>query len=91
MPNQDHQRLHLLEALELRKALNTQIAELKADLVKSTYQTVIYKEGRDIVEENQVPYRDGEAGLDRARRSFRDLNRKLRRASFETTVDFRDE
>jgi hypothetical protein len=59
--------------------------------VSSAYQRVIYKEGRDIVEENEVPYREFNEKLEQARLSFRKLNRLLRRSSFEITVDFLDE
>jgi len=85
------QKVNLLEALELRKGLNAQIAEPKAQAVDAAYQTVIYKEGRDIVETSSVPYADSRRQLDAARQSFRDLNRKLRKASFETSVAYADE
>ncbi len=85
------QKINLLEALELRKGLNAQIGELKTQAVDAAYQTVIYKEGRDIVESSSVPYADSCRQLDVARRSFRDLNRKLRKASFDTVVEYADE
>lgn len=81
----------LSEALEARKALNEQIGELHSQVVTSAWQRVIYKEDRDIVEENEISYSDSVERLDRARLAFRDLNRKLRAASFEVTVDFHDE
>jgi len=81
----------LNEALEIRKALNEQIGELHDQVVRSSYQKVIYKEGRDIVEENEISYEDAVKNLEEARLSFRDLNRKLRRASFETLLEFQDE
>lgn len=83
--------INLNEALEVRKALNEQIGELHQQTVSSAYQRIIYKEGRDIVEENQVSYRECSEKLEQARVSFRNLNRLLRRSSFETTVDFQDE
>lgn len=81
----------LSEALEARKALNDRIGELHTQVANSAYQRVIYKEGRDIVEESEVPYGESVRDLEEARLAFRDLNRKLRRASFEETVDFQDE
>ena len=48
--------LNLSESLEMRKALNLQIGELHEQVVNSACQRVIYKEGRDIVEENEVSY-----------------------------------
>ena len=81
----------LNEALEIRKALNEQIGELHDQVVRSSYQKVIYKEGRDIVEENEISHEDAVKNLEEARLSFRDLNRKLRRASFETLLEFQDE
>jgi hypothetical protein len=83
--------INLNEALEVRKALNEQIGELHQQVVASAYQRVIYKEGRDIVEENEVPYRECNEKLELARLSFRKLNRQLRRSSFEIIVDFIDE
>ena len=59
--------------------------------MSSAYQRVIYKEGRDIVEENEVSYKESSEKLEQARLSFRKLNRLLRKSSFETTVDFQDE
>ncbi len=52
---------------------------------------MIYKEGRDIVEENEISYTDAVKNLDQGRLAFRELNRKLRLASFETLADFQDE
>ncbi len=83
--------INLNEALEVRKALNEQIGELHQQVVSSAYLRVIYKEGRDIVEENEVSYRECSEKLEQARLSFRKLNRLLRRSSFEITVDFLDE
>ncbi len=87
----DGQAINLLEALDLRKALNSQLAELKMQVVAAAYQTVIYKEDRDIVEESDASYTESRDALDVCRRAFRDLNRKLRLASFETRVAFQDE
>jgi len=83
--------INLNEALEVRKALNEQIGELHQQVVSSAYQRIIYKEGRDIVEENEVSYKESCEKLEQARLSFRKLNRLLRRSSFETVVDFQDE
>jgi len=47
-----------------------------------------HKEGRDIVEENEISYLDAVKNLEQARLAFRELNRKLRLASFETSADF---
>jgi hypothetical protein len=85
------QELTVLEGLEVRKAMNARIAELQAQAVEAAYQTVIYKEGRDIVEANPEAYSDIRGQLDAARLEFRDLNRKLRRATFETVVAYEDE
>lgn len=83
--------LSLTEALDLRKALNTKIGELHAQVTSAAWQRVIYKEGRDIVQESHLDYSRCVADLDRARLDFRALNRGLRTASFELEVDFRDE
>jgi len=81
----------LSEALETRKSLNEAIGELHSLVVESAWQRVIYKEDRDIVEENEASYTDCVERLDKARLDFRELNRKLRAATFEVSVDFRDE
>jgi len=83
--------MNLNEALEMRKGLNERIGELHTQVVKSAFQRVIYKEGRDIIEENEVPYGDALKSLEDARLAFRDLNRKIRQASFGAVVDFQDE
>ena len=87
----DGQAINLLEALDVRKALNSQLAELRTQVVAAAYQTVIYKEDRDIVEESEVSYAESRDALDACRLAFRELNRKLRLASFETSVAFQDE
>ena len=83
--------INLNEALETRKSLNEQIGELHTQVISSAYENIIYKEGRDIVEENELSYTSSVNDLDCARREFRELNRKLRRASFETIVEFEGE
>jgi hypothetical protein len=83
--------MNLNEALEMRKGLNERIGELHTQVVKSAYERVIYKEGRDIVEESEIKYADSAKNLDDARLAFRDLNRKIRQASFEAVIDFQDE
>lgn len=81
----------LSEALEVRKRLNEAIGELHEQLVDSAWQRVIYKEDRDIVEDNDLSYEECSERLDAARLAFRSLNRGLRAASFEVAVDFRAE
>lgn len=81
----------LNEALELRKGLNAQLGELHAQVIDAAYEQVIYKEDRDIVEPNALSYAECVQNLDDVRLSFRDLNRKLRAASFDGVVDFQDE
>ena len=83
--------INLNEALETRKSLNEQIGELHTQVVTSAYEKVIYKEGRDIVEKNELSYTSSVDDLDYARLAFRELNRKLRKASFDTLVEFEDE
>ncbi len=83
--------INLNEALETRKSLNEQIGELHTQVVNSAYEKVIYKEGRDIVEENELSYTNSVNDLDYARLAFRELNRKLRKASFDTLIEFEDD
>ncbi len=83
--------LSLAEALDARKALNTKIGDLHAQVTSAAWERVIYKEGRDIVQESHLDYLRSAADLDRARLEFRELNRALRAASFAVEVNFRDE
>ena len=75
----------------MRKGLNAKIAELNKQTLDAAYQTVIYKEGRDIVESSSFTYAESRTELDQARKCFRELNRKLRQAAYETPVEYRDE
>ena len=83
--------VNLSEALEIRKSLNERIGELHSQVVTSAYQRVIYKEGRDIVEECEVSYGDSVEQLEKTRLSFRALNREIRKAAYCIAVDFNDE
>ena len=83
--------INLIEALEARKELNEQIGELYTQVVNSAWESVIYKESRDIVEKNELSYTECVNDLESARLAFRNLNRKLRKASFETLIRFEDE
>lgn len=85
------EEISLNEALELRKSLNDRIGELHNQLVDAAYQRVIYKEGRDIIQESPVSYQAVKTELEQTRVKFRRLNRQLRKVSFETTVPFEDE
>ncbi|MBW1801456.1 MAG: hypothetical protein JRJ85_12105 [Deltaproteobacteria bacterium] len=83
--------INLSEALEIRKGFNEQMGDLHTQVVNAAYERVIYKEGRDIVEENELSYKECADNLEEARLAFRELNRKIRLASFEAVVDFKDE
>jgi len=83
--------INLTEALDLRKAVNDEIKELRKKLQKAAYEKVIYKEDRDIVEEPEISYTKMEKELEKKRKEFRKLNRKLREISFATVIDFKDE
>ena len=83
--------IRLSEALELRKGLDTQLGELHTQLVEAAYQRVIYKEDRDIVEDNERSYPECGTALEEARLSFRALNRAIRAAAYVVEVNFADE
>ncbi|HSL84120.1 MAG TPA: hypothetical protein VLF66_15210 [Thermoanaerobaculia bacterium] len=87
----DGESMTLAEALEVRKGLNEAIGELHSQLVESAWQRVIYKEDRDIVEESDLSYSECSERLETARLAFRSLNRRLRAASFDASVEFADE
>jgi hypothetical protein len=83
--------INLNEALELRKGLNEALGELHTLVVNSSIQRVIYKEGRDILEPNELSYTETSKEIEETRQFFRELNRKIRQASFTVTVEYRDE
>jgi hypothetical protein len=83
--------INLNEALELRKGLNEALGELHTMLVNASLQRIIYKEGRDILEPNELSYTETSKELEETRLLFRELNRKIRQASFTVTVEYRDE
>jgi hypothetical protein len=83
--------INLNEALELRKGLNEALGELHTMLVNASCQRIIYKEGRDILEPNELSYTETSKELEETRRLFRELNREIRQASFTVTVEYRDE
>jgi hypothetical protein len=83
--------IDLSEALEIRKGLNEAIGELHTQVVDSSFQRVIYKEDRDIVEPNEFSYTEAVGNLEESRQCFRELNRKIRWASFKVLVDYFDE
>ena len=87
----DGETLNLLEALELRKAAATEIAELAGKLPGAAYIHVIHKEDRDIEHKPEVVYTAVREKLEAKRLAFRALNRALRKAAFDVTVKFRDE
>ncbi len=87
----DGRDINLVEALELRKAVNQQLSELATQLGKAAYERVIYKEDRDIVEAPEVDYDRTRQTLEDKRRVFRLLNRALRAAAYQISVGFRDE
>lgn len=71
--------------------MNTQLGELHSQVVEAAYQRVIYKEDRDIVEDNERFYTECATALEEARLSFRALNRAIRAAAFVVEVNFEDE
>ena len=85
------EEVSLSEALELRKAAKERVGELSMQLAGSSVARVIHKEDRDIVEQPQTPFLVVRDELDQARLEFRRLNRALRKASFEVSVEFADE
>lgn len=83
--------INLNEALELRKGLNEALGELHTLVINASVQRVIYREGRDILEPNEISFTETSKEIEETRQLFRELNRKIRQASFTVTVEFRDE
>jgi hypothetical protein len=82
--------MSLAEALELRKGVSQELAELQKMLEKAAYRKVIYKEERNIVEEPAESFPEVSRRLEERRLLFRRLNRELRKASFTITIPFQD-
>ncbi len=80
--------IDLSQALEIRKDLDERIGELHTQVINSSFQRVIYKEDRDIVEPNGLSYKESSKNLEEARLLFRELNKKIRQASFTVQIDF---
>ncbi len=87
----DGREMNLAEALELRKAVNGQLAELTSQLKNAAYERVIYKEDRDIVEGPELDYVAAAKALENKRVLFRRFNRALRAAAHDVVIHFKDE
>lgn len=87
----EEEQMSIAEALEMRKAINNEFAGLQKILENSAYRTVIYKEERNITEEPEEDFIEVSKKIDEKRLLFRDLNRKLRAASFSIKVPYNDE
>lgn len=82
------EEVSLSEALELRKAAKERVSESSTQLARSSVAKVIHKEDRDIIDEPETPFLAVRDELEKARLEFRRLNRALRKASFEVSVEF---
>ena len=85
------EEISLAEALEMRKAVNQELAGLQKMLERSAYRKIIYKEERNITEEPEEDFSLVSKQIEEQRLLFRQLNRALRKAAFEIKVPFRDE
>ena len=83
--------MRIAESLDLRKAVNRELAELQDMLKTSAYRRIIYKEERNIEENPALSFADISVDIEKKRLLFRELNRALRQVSFLTTVNFKDE
>ena len=87
----DGEEISLADALNLRKNTNEKIKLLSNQLSDCAYKKIIYKENRNIEETSDLEYEEIKKELEEKRKLFRELNRKLRKDSFEITIDFKDE
>ncbi|TVR65963.1 MAG: hypothetical protein EA427_17160 [Spirochaetaceae bacterium] len=87
----DGEEITLAETLELRKSVKQSIADLHRQVTASAFIRVIHKEDRDIEDEPAYDFTTSRRELERARITFRTLNRMLREASHRIAVEFRDE
>ena len=83
--------MSIAESLDLRKAVNRELAELQDMLKTSAFRRIIYKEERNIEENPALSFAGISGEIEKNRLLFRELNRALRRVSFLTTVKFKDE
>jgi len=87
----NNETMSLSEALYLRKLTIKKITELKDTLKTALYSRIIYKEERTIEEPPVASFKKLEEELELNLLLFRELNRKLRRATYEKTVNFANE
>lgn len=87
----DGEEITIAEALELRKSTGNKIGDGQKLLIQAAYRRIIYKEERNITEQSDVNFTAINNELEELRLSFRNLNRALRKASFEIIIPFRDE
>jgi len=88
--NFHNETMTLAEALHLRKTTQKRIGTLQKELKTSGYVAVLYKDERDI-KDLPVSYKETDKILELKYLLFRELNIKLRKISFEVTIDFSDE
>lgn len=85
------EEMTIAEALELRKSANKEIGDLQKMTLQAAYRRIIYKEERNITEQPDISYTVVSHQLEELRLRFRQLNRALRKVSFEIIIPFHDE
>ncbi|MFW6009000.1 MAG: hypothetical protein ACOCP8_07030 [archaeon] len=89
--NINNEDIKIVDALSYRNMVDKKIGELVNKLSDSAYYKIIHKENRTIEEDPILSYEDISKELEENRLIFRNLNRCLRKASFEILIDFKDE
>jgi len=87
----NNESMTLAEALDLRKYTHKRIDQLRNELNRLTFGKIIYKEGRNVEVFPDGSFKETEEELEFNMLLYRELTRKTRKISFETTVQFKDE
>jgi len=84
----NNETMTLAEALHLKKSTGNKIKINQKELKSASYGRIIYKENRDIKELPGLSFNETEKRLEYNYLLFREINIKLRKISFEVTIDF---
>ncbi len=83
--------LSIIEALEVRKQLKTQIKQAASQLMKSTYKEVVHKEERDIVYRPKKEFPGVYQDYTELLKHFREIQTLIHDANSKTKINFFDE
>lgn len=83
--------ISIIEALEVRKQLKSQIKQTSSQIMKSTYKEVVHKEERDIVYRPKKEFPGVYKEFTVLLRQFREIQALVHNANNKTEINFFDE